>query len=212
MKSDVFSHSVAHDLRAPLRAMTGFAEILREELRDVLGERGRDYVGRIHDAARQLSQMIEGLLQLGRLTEAELACKPLAPERALDWARADEDLSVESPLPLVTAHEPTLILVFEHLLANARTFVAPGVRPKVRVRGEARGEAARIWIEDNGVGIPPEHAARIFGVFVRLHPKYPGTGIGLAIVARAVERMGGRAGVEPGPEGGSRFWIELPRG
>ena len=99
-----------------------------------------------------------------------------------------------------------------NLLGNAAKFVEHGSAPKIHVRSEQRGGRLRLWVEDNGLGVAPEHAERIFRVFERLHAQeaYPGTGVGLAIVRRGVERMGGSCGVEPGPGKGSQFWIELP--
>jgi signal transduction histidine kinase len=111
----------------------------------------------------------------------------------------------------VLAYGPTLTQVLINLVMNAMIFVAPDVQPRIRIRAEKRAEAIRIWVEDNGIGIEPEHQKRIFRVFERGHTKsFPGTGIGLAIVEKGVERMGGRVGVESTPDTGSRFWIELP--
>ncbi len=109
-------------------------------------------------------------------------------------------------------HHSTLVQVIDNLLANARKFVRPGEQPRIVVEAERRGDWVRLWVEDHGIGIAPEHQERIFRVFERLHgiETYPGTGIGLAIVKKGVERMGGRAGVESAPDSGSRFWIELP--
>ena len=100
-----------------------------------------------------------------------------------------------------------------NLLTNALKFVPPGVAPRVTVRAEEFDSRVRIYVEDNGIGIPPDQHERIFGIFERLHSDqtYPGTGIGLAIVQKSVERMGGRVGVESEPGKGSRFWFELPR-
>ena len=106
----------------------------------------------------------------------------------------------------------TLIQVLANLLTNAAKFVSPGSQPCVRVWAERSSKWVRLWVEDNGIGIAKENQERIFRVFERLHgiEKYPGTGIGLAIVRKGMERMGGRVGVESEPGQGSRFWIELP--
>jgi signal transduction histidine kinase len=113
----------------------------------------------------------------------------------------------------VVAHPTTLAQAVANLLSNAVKFVAPGTRPRVRVWAEESEGWVRLWVEDNGIGIAPDDHERIFRVFERLHgvDVYPGTGIGLAIVRRGVERMGGRVGVESELGKGSRFWIELPR-
>jgi signal transduction histidine kinase len=105
-------------------------------------------------------------------------------------------------------------MAVRNLLSNALKYVPEGVSPRVTVRAEDRDGRVRLWVEDNGIGIPPEYHERIFRVFERLHPPevYSGTGIGLAIVRRAIERMSGQTGLESTPGQGSRFWIELPRG
>jgi PAS domain S-box-containing protein len=215
-----FSYSIAHDLKAPLRAMTGLAEALTEDFGDALGETGHEYTRRIRDAATNMNQMIEDLLTYSRLTRAEILCHPLDPGGVLDDVlrrlAADiqgrgAEISVERPLPTVLGHEITLGQVFTNLISNALKFVAPGVRPRIRVFGEEREDSIRICVEDNGIGIAPEYQKKIFGIFERLNPalEYPGTGIGLAIVNRAIERMKGRVGVDSLNGKGSRFWIEL---
>ena len=120
---------------------------------------------------------------------------------------------LEEPLPLVSAHPVLLTQILTNLLSNAIKFMVPGVDPQVRIRAEKSSDGVRLWVEDNGIGIAAEHHERIFRVFERLHlqERYPGTGIGLAIVRRAAERMHGQAGVESEPGKGSRFWVLLKR-
>src|SRR6185436_7794576 len=122
-------------------------------------------------------------------------------------------IKVEGPLPSVHAARATLPRVLTNLLSNALKFVRPEVTPVIRVRAERRDGRHRLWVEDNGIGIASEFHARIFKVFERLNKaeEYPGTGIGLAIVARSMERMGGRVGIESELGRGSRFWIEFPK-
>jgi signal transduction histidine kinase len=119
---------------------------------------------------------------------------------------------IEPPLPPVVGHEATLAQVIANLLANGMKFVPPERSPTIRVRAERRDGFVRCWIEDNGIGIAPEHHERVFRIFERLHrtEDYPGTGIGLAIVRKGVERMGGRVGLDSTVGAGSRFWVELP--
>jgi signal transduction histidine kinase len=119
-------------------------------------------------------------------------------------------MECSGPWPVVLAHEPILSQVIFNLTSNALKFVASGVPLLVRLRAEEQAEFIRVWVEDNGVGIAPDYQDQIFGVFTRLQgEKYQGTGIGLAIVQKGVERMGGRVGVESAPGQGSRFWFEL---
>jgi len=120
---------------------------------------------------------------------------------------------VQEPLPQVLGHHATLFHVLANLLTNALKFVAPDVQPQVRIWAEEHAGRVRLWVEDNGIGIASEHRERIFRVFERLHgiETYPGTGIGLAIVRKGAERMGGRVGVESEVGQGSRSWVELPK-
>ena len=117
------------------------------------------------------------------------------------------------PLPHILGHHATLEQVVANLISNALKFVAGGTQPRIQIWGTESRQSARLWVADNGIGIDPIHHRRIFGVFERLHNSeaYPGTGIGLAIVAKGVARLGGTAGVESSPGQGSRFWVELPK-
>ena len=222
---EAFSYSVSHDLRAPLRAMQGFAQALNEDFADRLGPVAQDYTRRIVAAACRMDTLIQDLLAYSRLSRAQMLLQPLDLRSVMAQIRThtegefrDREASVEVAIPEafphVMAHPTTLVQVVTNLLTNAVKFVGPGVRPHVRVWAEERDEWGRLWVEDNGIGISPEHHGRIFRVFERLHGSeiYPGTGIGLAIVAKGTERMGGRAGVESTPGKGSKFWIELPKG
>ena len=119
------------------------------------------------------------------------------------------DIGIDGQLPIVLGNESLLTQCFSNLLGNAVKFVAPGVRPKVRVWSEIKDGFARIWVEDNGIGIPKHAQARLFAMFQKLDTQYEGTGIGLAIVRKVVGRMGGKVGVESEPDRGSRFWVEL---
>ena len=119
------------------------------------------------------------------------------------------DIKVEGMLPVVIGNESLLTQCFANLLANAVKFVAPGTRPQVRIRAESTSEGSRIWVEDNGIGIPESAQSRLFGLFERLTTGYEGTGVGLAIVRKVVERMGGKVGVESAEGCGSRFWVSL---
>jgi PAS domain S-box-containing protein len=211
-----FNYTVSHDLRAPLRGIRGFAAALQEDFGDRLGAEGHEYCERITSAGARMEQLIEDLLAYGRLSRQDLSLKSVELENLVDEVLTQigrpGEIEVDQPLPVVLGHRPLLHQVLHNLIANALKFVAPGATPRVRIHGRKLDGMARIFVDDNGIGIAPEHVDRIFRVFERLHgdEAYPGTGIGLAIVRRAMERLGGRAGVEPLPAGGSRFWIELP--
>ena len=222
---EAFSYSVSHDLRAPLRAMQGFAQALSEDFADRLGPVAQDYTRRIVAAACRMDALIQDLLAYSRLSRVQILLEPLDLRSVMAQVKAHTEgefrepgalleVAIPEAFPHVMAHSTTLAHVVTNLLTNAAKFVACGVRPHVRVWAEERGEWVRLWVEDNGIGIAPEHQDRIFRVFERLHGSetYPGTGIGLAIAAKGMERMGGRAGVESTPGKGSKFWIELPKG
>jgi PAS domain S-box-containing protein len=217
---EAFAYSVAHDLRAPLRAMHGFGQVLREEYAERLDPEGRDYLARITEGSAQLDALIQDLLEYTRMGRAHLRLQDLPlgtflsgllAQMAPELGEARADVRLEGPFPRVRADPVLLSQVVRNLLSNAVKFVAPGVHPRVVLRADAGAGRVRLWVEDNGIGIPPEHRERIFRVFERLHrpEDYPGTGIGLAIVRRGIERMGGRVGVESELGRGSRFWIEM---
>ena len=223
---EAFTYSVAHDLRAPLRAMGGFAEVLLDDYVDrPLDAQGKDFARRIIDSSQRMDTLIQDLLsysQLSRDQDTAVAVDGIDLNEVLDGilvGMASElsarkaEITVEKPLPTVRAHRGSLQQVLTNLASNAVKFVAPDVRPRVRIWAEPRGEWVRLWIEDNGIGIEPQYQEKIFRVFERLNRSeaYPGTGIGLAIVRRAVGKMGGRVGVESAPGKGSRFWIELKK-
>lgn len=215
-----FTYSVSHDLRAPLRAVRGFSQILLEES-GALDASARDLAERIRDGAVRMQMLIEGLLALCHLTRSEIklgtldlgwaveeALKIVAEEVTARGARVE----VIKPLPRARGHGLSLIQAVVNLISNALKFTLPGVPPEVTVRAETVRDRVRLWVEDKGIGISPQHHARIFGVFERLHAQsaYPGSGVGLAIVRKAMERMGGGCGVASTPGQGSRFWVELP--
>jgi PAS domain S-box-containing protein len=222
---DAFAYTVSHDLRAPLRAMEGFAAILLEDHAEELGEDARHYATRIVAAARRMDELIEDLLGYSRLSRSAVQLGPVPLGLLLRGALADVAAQVEAagatvevaePLPEVVGSAAILRHMLANLIGNAAKFIPPDEKPVIRIVAEPSAAApgrVRVVVEDNGIGVLPEHRDRIFHVFERLHPDsdYPGTGIGLAIVRRGAERLGGSAGVDPRPDGarGSRFWIEL---
>ena len=219
---DGFAYTVAHDLRSPLRAMTGFSEALLEEYSTTLDATGRDYARRIFDSAKRMDLLIQDLLAYSRLSRGDIVLQPvpLGPvmrdilhQMSPELLERRACVKLEEPLPAVNAHPVLLTQILTNLVSNAIKFIGPGVDPEVRIRAEASDDVVRLWVEDNGIGIAPEHHERIFRVFERLHlqERYPGTGIGLAIVRRAAERLRGEVGVESEPGKGSKFWISLKR-
>lgn len=215
-----FCYTIAHDLRSPLRAQQSFAQVLLDDYKNSLDEVGREYAQRIINSAQRLDKLVNDLLTYSRLSQEELRFQKVDLEKVVrdiqvqlvDEIKAQQAQVSVGPLLTVCAYEPTLNLVITNLVMNALKFVQPGVPAQIRIWSERREKFVRLWVEDNGIGIHSEHRHKIFGVFERLHPmdKYPGTGIGLAIVQKGVKRMDGRAGVESQPGQGSRFWIELP--
>jgi PAS domain S-box-containing protein len=218
---EAFSYSVAHDMRAPLRAMQGFAGILQEDESEHLSETGMDYLRRIAASANRLDLLIRDVLSYSQISRGDLRLDPVNVERLLhdilesypNLQSAKAEIQVEGSIPKVIANTAALTQVISNLLGNAVKFVKPGVRPQVRIHAEEKGEYVRVWFDDNGIGVPKELREKIFEIFQRLNPpsEYDGTGIGLAIVRKALERMHGRVGVESEPAHGSQFWIELKR-
>jgi PAS domain S-box-containing protein len=216
---EAFVYSIAHDLRAPLRSMQAFSTLLLDEHGPQLGDTAEHYARRIACAAERMDALVLDLLAYGRVARSEMTSSAVSVESA--WAEAlaqneqlirEKNAKVEAtlPLPRVRVHEASFGQVLANLLSNALKFVAPGITPRVRLWAEERPELVRLWVEDNGIGIAPEHHERVFRVFERLNGRdYSGTGIGLSIVRKGIERMGGRVGLESTPGQGSRFWIEL---
>lgn len=213
-----FSYTVSHDLRAPLRGMQVYSEAILEDFQDKLPAEAVRYLEKIQDNSQRLDKMILDVLTFSRLARSEVTLSPVNLDKFVRTliqqypAFSDSQAALEiSSLHPVLAHEPSLTQALSNLLSNAIKFVPPGSRPSVRIRTEPRAEHVRLWVEDSGIGIPPEYQHRLFSMFERVHPKLPydGTGVGLAIVRKAVERMNGSYGVESDGRTGSKFWIEL---
>jgi signal transduction histidine kinase len=178
------------------------------------------YLRNIRGAVTQLDRLTNDLLSYARISREEIQLEPVAIDELLEKVLgflnpahpAEVQVSFEPRLLPVLATPTLLGQCLSNLLSNATKFIAPGATPHVRIRTESRGDRVRIWIEDNGVGIDPAYHGKIFGLFERAGnlKDYEGTGVGLAIVARASQRMGGTCGVESALGEGSRFWIELP--
>jgi signal transduction histidine kinase len=235
-------YHVAHDLRAPLRSMASFTNILLEEYGPHFDERGHDYARRVSNAAQRMDGLVQDLLAFGRLAHMAVPVTRInleAEVQAVIGHFSEEigargaTVEVCAPLPPVKANAAVLGQALSNLISNGLKFVPPETKPHLRIFAEQKkafgagavdgingvagpekvaADFVRLWIEDNGIGIAPEYHERIFRMFERLHgvDAYPGTGIGLAIVRKGLERMEGRVGVESTGRGGSRFWVELP--
>jgi PAS domain S-box-containing protein len=215
-----FSYTVSHDLRSPLRAMHGYANTLLEDFGNSLPAEALEYLQRIKRSSTRMDRLIQDLLVYSRLAQREFPIIPLSLDKLVqdiidqtsELQPSRAQVTVKRPLLNVLGHESSLAQVIVNLLGNAVKFVRAGEKPNVQVWTEREGDVVRLWVEDNGIGIKPEYHHRLFGLFERIHPEplYEGTGMGLAIVRKAVERMGGKVGVESDGEHGSRFWVELP--
>jgi PAS domain S-box-containing protein len=213
-----FSYTVSHDLRAPLRAMQAYSDALIEDFQANLEPEAKRYLGRIADNASRLDRMILDILTYSRVARSEIAMQPVSLNK-LVGVIIENYPNMQPPhaqidakhLDDVRGHEPSLMQAICNLLTNAVKFARPGIMPLVRIWTERHDGEIVLSIEDNGIGIDPKHQHRLFEMFERIHPasKYDGTGVGLAIARKAVQRMGGKIGVESDGINGSRFWIQL---
>lgn len=216
---DTFAYTVAHDLRAPLRAVHQYSDVLLEDCGDKLDPESRQNLVRIAQGAVRMDELIRDLLSYSRIARSDARLVAVDVRTALEAARASLEgdlrarnvrLEVQDNLPHVLADPVLLPQCIMNLLSNAIKFTPQEKTAQVRVSAERSDDHIRLVVEDRGIGIAREHQERLFRLFERLNPSaYPGTGVGLAIVKKAAERMNGRVGVESEPDKGSRFWIEL---
>jgi PAS domain S-box-containing protein len=215
-----FAYSVSHDLRAPLRAMQGFAKVLQEDYGPRLDSMGNEYANRIVEASKNMNEIIENLLSYSKLSREEIRLKRVSLDKIVKEVISEvgfkikernAEIEIESTLPTIYGHTFTLKKVISNLIMNSIIFVAPNTKPKVRIWSEKDRNWVRLYFQDNGIGIAADYHDKIFQIFERLHgiETYPGTGIGLAIVKRGIQRLYGKVGVYSEPGKGSTFWIEL---
>jgi PAS domain S-box-containing protein len=212
-----FSYSIAHDLRAPLRAMQQFSQVLLDDYAPLLDEAGKDYLHRIMTAGAHLHDLINDVLDYSRVIRSSPELSVIDLEQTIKTIISHQPsfqppsalLEIQTPLLPVLGHSGFVIQCLSNLLSNAVKFVPPGTKPHIRIFTERVDSRTRLSIRDNGIGIAPEHQGRVFGLFERLSHHFEGTGIGLAIVQKAVQKMGGSVGVKSSPGEGSTFWIDF---
>ena len=215
-----FTYSIAHDLRGPLRALMGFSTVMVQDYAARLDENGRSLLRHITDSAQRMDKLLNDLLAYGRLTHVEVTAVPISTETAVAGVLEELNprirdkravIQVQGRLPNVMANPALLHQVLLNLIDNALKFVAPETIPQIVIKATQTDDRVRLSIIDNGIGIAPAYHEKIFDLFVRLHKPhaYSGTGIGLALVKKAMERMTGKVGVESTPGQGSCFWLEF---
>ncbi|ADC61274.1 histidine kinase [Allochromatium vinosum] len=219
---ETFTYSVSHDLKAPLRGIDGYSRLLLEDHRDRLDEEGQLFLNNVRQGVAQMGQLIEDLLDYSRMERRELhgvqidlepmverLIRELQDDIQASGARLEVDLGGLS----VHADPDGLLLVLRNLLDNALKFHRPGEPPVISLRAQATETTVRLDIQDQGIGFDMRFHDRIFEIFQRLQraEDFPGTGVGLAMVRKAMQRMGGRIHAESRPGHGTTFHLELPR-
>jgi signal transduction histidine kinase len=214
-----FAYVASHDLQEPLRMVSGFTGLLKRRYAGKLDADADEYIEFAVSGANRMQALINDLLSYSRVGREEVAGKPVDTQLVLDQALANLQTAIEErsalvscgPLPTVWANHGMLVRLFQNLIGNALKF-CKAERPIVRIQAEARGADWVFSVADNGIGIDPQYKDRIFLIFQRLHKQseYPGTGIGLAVCKRIVERNGGRIWLESEPGKGTTFFFTLP--
>ena len=219
---ETFNYSVAHDLRAPLRGIDGYSRLLLTEHAARLDDEGRGFLQNIVRATKHMSQLLDDLLAYARLEQRDMEIAQVDPRALIESLLADRDdeikargvaVSVAVDCPSVRADREGLTLALRNLLENALKFTHNVPLSMIEVSGRDTGTSCILAVRDNGVGFDMKFHDRIFTIFQRLHRSedYPGTGVGLAIVKKAMERMGGRAWAESEPGKGATFYLEIPK-
>jgi PAS domain S-box-containing protein len=221
-EQETFNYSISHDLRAPLVTINNYASIVISDFSANLDPQAKGMVERIRVAAQRMEDTLKHLLEYSTLGRQEIAIGPvnldtlvtnlLIEHRAL-IEQKNADILIDRPLPEVRGAIELVRQVLANLLTNAIKYVPPGEAPQVRIFAEISEDRAVLKVQDQGIGIDPKFHERIFKVFERLHgySRYPGSGVGLAIAKRAVEKMNGKIWCESEPGKGSCFSVELPR-
>ena len=218
---EAFSYSVSHDLRAPLRHIMGFVDLLNSRGTAALDDKSRHYLRVINDAAQKMGNLIDDLLAFSRMGRAEimkttvdlgLMVNDIAKELA-EEAKEREIVWEIAPLPSVIGDSAMLRQVVFNLIANAVKFTRERTRAKIEIGAVDQESETEFFVRDNGVGFDAAYVNKLFGLFQRLHraEEFEGTGVGLAIVQRIIMRHGGRVWAEGAVDGGATFWFSLPK-
>ncbi len=215
-----FAYLAAHELKSPLQALSGFAALLERVHGPELGDQGREFISWIIDGASRMDGLVEDLLTYCSVDTDETVLAPVALDDVVADVLGQLDCEITcrgalvtvDPLPLVTGDPVQLAQLVQNLVANALKFVPDGRRPQIHLSAARDGDGWTVTVADNGIGVDDRARERIFAMFERLHPRdrFKGTGIGLSICKRIVERRGGMIWVEPNPSGGSHFRFTLP--
>jgi light-regulated signal transduction histidine kinase (bacteriophytochrome) len=218
---EAFSYSVAHDLKAPLRGIEGYSRLLLEDYAGKLDETGHRFIANVRSASLHMKQLINDLLAYARLERQDTRAAPVEVKHLVDEVlamRAGEierrgiEVRVALPFASVNADREGLAMALRNLLDNALKFTRDVPKPVIEIGGRDEAGGRVLWVRDNGEGFDMQYHDRIFAVFQRLHraEDYPGTGIGLALVKKAMERIGGRAWAESEPGKGATFFLRIP--
>ncbi|HEY7640939.1 MAG TPA: ATP-binding protein [Steroidobacteraceae bacterium] len=216
---EAFAYAVSHDLRAPLRSMSGFSQILQETAPPGLDEKSRHYLQRIHDASLRMSGLIDDLLNLSRIGRSELTARPISLSQVAAEAAAavrerhpTRTVQLEIAPGMEVSADPRLLrIALENLLSNAWKYTSRSPQAQVTIGSEAGEQGAVYFVRDNGVGFDMKYADKLFVPFQRLHPEaeFPGNGIGLVTVQRILARHGGRIWADAREGGGATFYFTL---
>ncbi len=219
---EAFGYSVAHDLRAPLRGIDGYSSLLLEDFGEKLGDTGRQYIENVRKGTAQMNELISDLLAYSHLEQQTLEKRDIQLQGAVAALVAEfhpgltaASIACTNQVPdlIVSADPVALKVALRNLLDNAIKFTRNAANPSIGIAARDNGTFIQIWVKDNGPGFDMIYHDQIFEIFKRLNraEDYPGTGIGLAIVRKAMERMGGRAWAESEPGKGACFWLEFPK-
>lgn len=218
---DAYSHTIAHDLKAPLSGILGFVELM-EYFVGVDGEKAKKYAGRVRESAEYMTRMVGQLLTLAKLRNAQEAAEkveilPLLDAMRIRFSSAieKENVTIElaENLPPAMGHAPWIEEIFANFINNAIKYKgSDNTAPVIKIRGAVQDSEVRYEVEDNGIGIKPEDQAKLFEMFTRLHAvEQEGSGLGLSIVHRIVDKLNGKVGVQSEYGKGSTFWFTLPK-